>query len=653
MQKNTKWIGVALLGLALILMAWQSQDQSRRMNEWKAQQAKIEAVKTGEAARKSASAKSVTMDAAATANTSTSNNSGSEITPTTVLNPNVAQSVAAKPVRHLEDEKLQVLENEFLKVTFTSRGGAIRSVAFKEYPAVQGVKEPCVLQAPAELPFLALNFSDKADGADLSNYSLISKTADSITFARTVATGITLERKYTLTTPAKERNADGYLINQTLSWHNVSAYDLQLPAYTMNVGTAVPDASDPQNLFLDFGSYNGKDAHFIHSNYFKGGGFLFWTQPPQSVYQTIATATWAAVDNKFFSIICTPKAPAMGISSRPIMVEQLPPPNPLPLGGGEYNGAAPRTPSSRSDDSTSAVGFNPRQPSAPQAAPQEAIAGNLMFAGPLVNAGSTLVSETQNYFGPKEYARIASLGEHQDEVMQWGWPIFAFFSKLFISMLNWLAGAFHNYGVAIIILTLLIRAAMWPFTAAAAQASKKMAVVQPMLKEVQTKYKDHPERLQKETLKIFQENSVNPLAGCLPALLQIPVFIGFFYMLRSAAELRFEHFLWIRDLSMPDTIAHIGGFPINPLPVIMLVTMYYQMKLTPSAGDPEQQKVMQFTPFIFSFLLYNFSAGLTLYWTLSNLISIIQQLMVNNQKQPPGSSAGADGVIDVKAERVR
>ena len=589
---------MALLGAALVLMAWQSQDQAARAKAYREAQAKEEAQHAAEVAK-------TTAQTAPVAVTTPKKNGekSAEI--------KASPTLTVKPVENLATEKLFTLENELLKITFTSRGGAIRSVAMKDYPKTQGQPEPYVITAPDAMPFFALSLGGVNESADLQNYSLVSQSTTEIRLARTIAPGVTLERHYTLTQPEKgKRNAQGYVLEQMLHWKNSTTSDLQLPAFAMNIGIPTPEPSDEQNLFLNFGYYNGKDSKFIGLTHFHAGGFLFWSKPAEASFQQTDTAQWAAVKSKFFTFITTPKSGAQGVYAAPVFV-------------GENN-------------------------------THQSISGSLSFAGPIVKSGSETIGEMSTYLGPKEYARLAALGNHQDEVMQWGWPIFSFFSKLFISMLNWLGGVTKSYGVAIILLTLIIRAVMWPFTAAAAKASKKMAAVQPMLKEAQEKYKNNPEKLQKETLRIIQDNQVNPLAGCLPALLQIPVFIGFFYMLRSAAELRFESFLWIRDLSMPDTVAHWGTFPINPLPVVMLITMYYQIKLTPSSGDPQQQKVMQFTPFLFSFLLYNFSAGLTLYWTLSNLLSIVQQLMVNNEATPPTDGKGrGDNVIELKNVSVK
>jgi YidC/Oxa1 family membrane protein insertase len=182
------------------------------------------------------------------------------------------------------------------------------------------------------------------------------------------------------------------------------------------------------------------------------------------------------------------------------------------------------------------------------------------------------------------------------------------------------------YGWAIIAITVIIKLLFWPLTKASTRSMKRMAELQPEMKKIQEKFKDEPQKMNKKMMEFMKENKVSPLGGCLPMLIQIPVFFGFYYMIQSAIELRGASFLWAWDLSMPDTVAMLAGFPVNPLPIIMGVTMLWQARLTPpSPGmDPTQQKIMQYMPLIFLFVLYNMSSGLTLYWTVQNVLTIVQ-----------------------------
>ena len=178
---------------------------------------------------------------------------------------------------------------------------------------------------------------------------------------------------------------------------------------------------------------------------------------------------------------------------------------------------------------------------------------------------------------------------------------------------------------------------------------KRMQTLQPQMNALREKYKDDPVKLNRKMMEFMKENKVNPLGGCLPMLLQFPVFIGFFTMVRSAIELRGASFLWTCDLSHPDTlfiipglgfIPFIGisgvGLPFNGLPLLMGATMLWQARLTPvSPGmDPSQQKIMKYMPLMFLFLLYNYSAGLTLYWTVQNLLTIAQMKLTRSKNDP-------------------
>jgi YidC/Oxa1 family membrane protein insertase len=202
-----------------------------------------------------------------------------------------------------------------------------------------------------------------------------------------------------------------------------------------------------------------------------------------------------------------------------------------------------------------------------------------------------------------------------------------------------------SWGWAIVLMTLFLKIITLPFTLAASRAAKRMQKLQPQLQEVREKYKENPQKLNQATMEIFKENKVNPLGGCLPILITIPLFVGFFAMLQSASELRFAPFLWAHDLSAPDTVARIFGFPLNIMPLLMGATMVIQMRLTPTpTTDNMQMKIMQFMPILFTLFCYNFSCALALYSTVNGLFTIVQQLLVNKFSKddpPPGAVADA------------
>ena len=256
-------------------------------------------------------------------------------------------------------------------------------------------------------------------------------------------------------------------------------------------------------------------------------------------------------------------------------------------------------------------------------------------------AGDAKTLDFQLYVGPKEFKRLQALGNQQDLVMQFGF--LGFFSKLLLAFMYAIHSVVPSWGWSIVIMTICIKTLFWPLTAKASRSQKRMSKIQGPMAELKEKYKDNPQKIQQETLKLFKEHQVNPVAGCLPMIIQMPIFLGLFYMLRTASELRHEPFLWVADLSMPDTIAVVGGFPVNLLPLIMGVTMFLQMSMMPVSptADPMQQKIFKFLPFVFLIFLYNFASGLVVYWTMQNILTIVQQKIINSRPDEPPKPAAA------------
>ncbi len=228
------------------------------------------------------------------------------------------------------------------------------------------------------------------------------------------------------------------------------------------------------------------------------------------------------------------------------------------------------------------------------------------------------------YAGPKEHERLKALNAHLDEAIDFGWFIYGSWSlvrlvaKPLFSILNFFYQYSHNYGFSIILLTILIKVLFIPLTHKSYTSMKAMQGIQPQMQALQKKYKNDKERLNKEMLSLYKTNKVNPLGGCLPIFLQIPVFIALFNILYTTIELRQAPFiLWITDLSDKD--------PFYVLPIIMGATMFIQQKIQPTPMDPRQAKIMLFLPLIFTFLFLNFSSGLVLYWMTNNILTIAQQ----------------------------
>lgn len=250
--------------------------------------------------------------------------------------------------------------------------------------------------------------------------------------------------------------------------------------------------------------------------------------------------------------------------------------------------------------------------------------------------GTSLVREVQLYLGPKEPDRLEAVGAQLERSIQLGWSWIAPVTRAFSKLLTASYQVVPNYGVAIILLTILVRLVTAPLTHKQMESMKRLGAMQPRMKEIQEKYKNDRERQSQEMAKLMREGGWNPLGGCLPMLLQFPVMIGLYYALQSSISLRQAPFaLWIDDLSRPETLFTIPGLelPVRLLPILMAASMVVQQKLTPSTSmDPAQQRMMMvMMPLMFGFLFYTFPSGLVLYWFVSNLLAIAQQLWMNRR----------------------
>ncbi|MCB2228560.1 MAG: membrane protein insertase YidC [Desulfarculaceae bacterium] len=267
--------------------------------------------------------------------------------------------------------------------------------------------------------------------------------------------------------------------------------------------------------------------------------------------------------------------------------------------------------------------------------------GGLMLATlvePLIalEPGSTRQVDYLVFFGPKEMKILESLGHNLNQALDFGW--FDIIAKPFLIAMNLIFGFVGNYGVAIIIITLITKLIFWPLTRKSYKSMKEMQKLQPHVKRIREKFKDDKQRMNQEIMQLYKTYKVNPAGGCLPMLVQIPVFIAFYKVLGSAIELRHAPFmLWINDLSAPDRlpigidIPYVGaGLPI--LTLLMGASMFLQQKMTPTTGDPTQAKMMMLMPVVFTVMFINFPSGLVLYWLVNNLMSIGQQYWTNKSK---------------------
>lgn len=246
---------------------------------------------------------------------------------------------------------------------------------------------------------------------------------------------------------------------------------------------------------------------------------------------------------------------------------------------------------------------------------------------------------------PKDLDVLRSFKPPLDRLVDFGW--FSFVAKPLFVILRYIYDHLvHNYGWAIVILTLVINMAMFPLKLKQLRSAQEMQRIAPLVKNIQDRYKQYKfndprkQRMNEEVMKLYQEHGINPLGGCLPMLIQIPFLYGFYRVLDNAIELRHARWIWcIWDLSAPDR-CHLFGIPLAILPTVMIVTMYVLQQMTPVAtADPAQQRMMKFMPLVFGIMFYNFAAGLVLYWLTSNVVGIAQQAFINHVM--PASSSNA------------
>jgi YidC/Oxa1 family membrane protein insertase len=249
---------------------------------------------------------------------------------------------------------------------------------------------------------------------------------------------------------------------------------------------------------------------------------------------------------------------------------------------------------------------------------------------------------TRLYAGAKEVNVLEAyddqLGTRIDKAIDWGW--YEWFMRPIFSLLLWLFGAIGNFGVAIICLTLIVRLLLFPVAQRQFRSFGKMRAIQPKVAALQERYKDDKPRMQQEMLKLYREEKANPAAGCLPILLQIPIFYALYRVLIVAVEMRHQPFAgWIKDLTAPDPLTPVnlfGFLPFDPpaviaigvLPILVGITMFIQQKLNPPIPDPVQRKIFGFMPWVLMFIMAPFAAGLQLYWVTNNILSIAQQKLL-------------------------
>jgi YidC/Oxa1 family membrane protein insertase len=519
-----------------------------------------------------------------------------------------------------KEATITTLANDVLEVRLTDFGGAIRDIAFKKYPAEIGEPGPFVFNQLHADPLLAFTEESFPDLSRTTRYQLISSTPTEVVFRAVVGNRLEVTRRFSVRAPGDPRG-DPYVIRHETTFRNLTNEAAALPHAALSLGTASLVSLNDYGRYLNVASYDGDGNQFISRSDLEGAGvvgrMLGKDTTPKAFLEKDGPVIWASVTNQFFASIFVADKAGDAVIARRIDLPPFP--------------GSPRA----NIGLTGAERFN---------LPPLAAGGSAQLAGDF-------------YVGPKEYQRLAKLAQNEDRVMQYGT---ALYSRIFLcgyvapfmnTLMHWTHRWVFNWGLAIVLMTLIIKTVSLPFTLAASRSAKRMQKFQPQIAALKEKYKDNPQKLNQATLELFKEHKINPMGGCLPMLITMPLFFGFFTMLQSSAELRFQSFLWASDLSAPDTVGHIPGlgFPINIMPLLMAATMLYQMRLTPQPTvDNAQVKMMKFMPVIFAFICYSYSCALSIYMTINGLFTIGQQLVINRIKDDePAPAPGKPGMKNV------
>ena len=508
---------------------------------------------------------------------------------------NSETNAIAKPASVLPPtpEKIVVLENDEVKLELSTWGAVVKKVTLKKYAKDCG-------PISGENPPVVLDFSDSplGSGEAVEAFEVAESAAKFVTFRKGAAT-----RTITLCDGYQIGFADNGLETGMMSLGAMRMGDskndlLSVDSWAMDAGKGKPgvihhgDDDSPLKAYLVGGLSGGCSGSESAAG-----------MPETTTVEYPGAQRWIAVKNRFFVTALVNCSEAVKGFSATVKRD---------MNAANYK---------------------------PESVAVEAKLGL-----------SRQMRTTVFFVGPKKQSLLWDLG--MKDVMEFG--MWRWLCYPLVWVLNLFNGWIPNFGVAIILLTILVRLLFWPLTRKSTEGMKKMQELQPLMKEIQAKYKDNPQRLQQETWQLYREKKVNPMSSCLPMLIQIPVFIALFNVLRSAVELRYAPFLWIADLSEPEGL-FAGWFPfggLNILPILMAVSTALQSYFTPSAGDKKQQQMMMvMMPAMMLIMFYSFPSALSLYWFLSNIFSIVQMWLIRRQTAAKKTEVLTPEVIDPPVTR--
>ena len=472
-------------------------------------------------------------------------------------------------------ERAFTIDTDIYRIQFSNRGAVVRSWTLKKYLDRSGKPLELVNQASFTKvpPPFSIALKD-SEAANVLNYGLYA--------AKPAADGLSIVYEFS--------DAKNYA-KKTFQFSK----DGYLPEITTEVtqnGMAVDHLIQWRGGFGDATSLNRiGEQHAVYYDLSQG---KLVERDVKSVKDGPASVTgnfsFAGLDDRFFAFVFLPK----------------------------------------DNTSTTVVAVKDDVPAAPNGKEE-------MHAG--VQVGGDSVNRMVAFVGPKDIDLLRKVDPKLEQLIDWGW--FGVIAKPIFLALHWLNdNVVHNYGWSIVIITIAINLLLLPMRFAGMKSQRKMQALQPEIAAINAKYKGlslrDPRKAQQnqEVMDLYKRTGVNPMSGCLPMLVQIPILYAFYKVLNVTIELRGAHWLWITDLSQPEQLA------IHILPIIMVVSQFIVQQMTPTPGvDPAQARMMRFMPLMFGFFFYNVSSGLVLYWLTSNLVGILQQWIVNRTMPPPPAPA--------------
>lgn len=557
--------------------------------------------------------------------------------------PPAATAVPASATQKQAPETVFALENSALKLNISSHDGALKTVELKQQPTSLEDKAPVVFNQGSTVPALQIASPSGVRGvAPIPfglDFAVESSTEDATAKTRTLTLlahkdGLEIRRIYTLSQdPEGEGTQDPYFVNHEIKITRVSGNPAAFPLL-VSTGMLPPTEGDRANIFLNASWYNGDDYEKCASDIFKdSSGFLGLGAHRAAPDFEVPIGRddplrFVAVTNQYFASVVGFSPVAQPIVSRVLVFPQALPP------AEQINNITLTT----------------------QAYAQLDV--------PALTVGQTANIGIPYFIGPKEYTRLAELEDTIDGIEN----VVQFTSLFGIISVDWLCkilvvimNAIHAllptsawaWGWSIIVMTLIVKAVTWPLTMAQQRSAKKMQQFSEPMKEIREKYKDNPQKMQQEMMKLYRDNKINPLAGCFPVLIQIPIFFGMYCAFQTCAELRLQSFLWISDLSMPDLIPGLEdvtipiiGAQIHILPILMGATMLFNMMMTPMPNaQPGQKNMFYIMMAIFPIICYSMPSALTLYWTMQNILTIFQTWLVRRSRD--NDSSGTPGKVEI------